>query len=188
MIVQKPFLRGAIIPLLSLLLVLAGFLQMIGHALGIPIVSDLGFMLAVSPFPNPFRVAAGYENFAALYEFDALLHDGSVKKVKIEREEGISVDREDTSLNGPHIRRVVYFKSIALAPLYPSGIFDQILRYGVCKHGPLAQSLGIRQEVRSFTLRVWLQYPVAKDKWDRVIECAPEALEPHGRPQIRRNF
>lgn len=150
--------------LLSILLVTLGFLQIVGEATRISMLSDLGFLLAMAPYPNPFRVAPGYENFAASYGFQVSHPDGST--------ETIPVDRAALSrLRGPHLRKIVFLKAAALVSIYPRDVFFGALKYGMCRGGPMAQALGIASEVTSFVLRVQIRFPEDKE-WSTDVHCA----------------
>jgi len=55
-------------------------------------------------------------------------------------------------LPGPYERRICYGAALSFFPLVRARQFESILRYGLCRGGPLARAAGIAQPVAAATV------------------------------------
>jgi len=115
-------------------LVVLGLTQAVGYAVGSSILSLVGFVSVASPLPLVFSSGEQMEFFAADY------------RVRYFVARGISVERQIDSrlfqsLPGIFSRRSPYMLAVAYGPELYGPLWQSVLKYGLCNHGPLAQIL-----------------------------------------------
>jgi hypothetical protein len=139
----------------SYVLVGIGLLQALGWGTGLSALRGIGLMSAASPLPFVFSSFRGVETFAAEFQVELEKDDGTRARYVITPE-------LYSKLDGPYNRRNTYGAVLSYGPALndPSErrLVESVLRYGLCKGGPLAWKFGqtqavaqVRAEVRSKT-------------------------------------
>lgn len=128
------------------LLLLVGFLQIIGFIISSDDIRNLGRLTSASPLPLVFSDFRGLETFSLEFKIEAESVDGLV----IEK---LITPKLYGSFPGPYNRRNVYGAVLAYGPklVEPSEkpLVESVLRYGFCKNGPLSAMFDLKSELKS---------------------------------------
>jgi uncharacterized membrane protein len=145
------------IKILSILLVLLGLLQSIGHIVGSQSIKGLGAVTMASPLPIVFTQQKGFLETFAL-EFTLVYEEQGVeKKIEITPELYAQLDK-------PYNYRNVLGAAISYGPILPQPLVDSVLSYAFVNPAPLRQALGLGEfdkahlELRSKTKGVEKTY------------------------------
>jgi len=124
------------IKIASILLVLVGLLQSIGHVFGSATVKQVGFLTVASPLPIVFTQQKGFLETFAL-EFTVVHEeDGIEKRVEITPELYATLDK-------PYNYRNVLGAAISYGPVLPEPLVESVLSYAFVEPAPLAKALGV---------------------------------------------
>jgi hypothetical protein len=136
-----------------------GCMQMAADVLGLPKLKAVAAATQVSPAMKVFTAHEGYETHAA--RFTLLWRDSSgPHQLEITPEIYKAV-------KGPYNRRNVYGAALAYGPLLRKRIQTQrmqesVMRYGLCKGGPLREELGVPADATHLSVRVTPVRPPAR--------------------------
>ena len=123
--------------ILSILLVLVGLLQSVGHVTGSKALKQLGMLTVASPLPIVFTEQKGFlETFAS--EFTLVYEvQGKEKRVPITPELYAKLDK-------PYNYRNVLGAAISYGPILPEPLVSSVLNYAFISPAPLSKALGIQ--------------------------------------------
>jgi hypothetical protein len=114
-------------------------MQALGWAAGVDSIRGIGALSAASPLPFVFSSFRGFETFATGFEIELVRQDG-------ERVHHVVTPELYAKLDGPYNRRNTYGAVLAYGPALDSPderrLVDDVLEYGLCRRGPLAQRFG----------------------------------------------
>jgi hypothetical protein len=130
---------------LAWLLVVIGCLGPFGYLIDSKPIKGLALAWMVSPIPIVFSDANGFEAFAAKFEIELTLKDGSqsVRPISF---------KEASKLRGPYNRRNVFGAAIGYAPRLPLQMVVSVLRYGLCAGGPLVEEFELPSTIENVAL------------------------------------
>ena len=122
--------------ILSIVLIIVGLLQSVGHVTGSKILKQLGMLTVASPLPLVFTEQKGFlETFAS--EFTLVYEvQGQEKRVPITPELYAKLDK-------PYNYRNVLGAAISYGPILPEPLVSSVLNYAFVSPAPLSQALGI---------------------------------------------
>lgn len=124
------------IKIASIVLVLVGLLQSIGHVFGSSTIKQVGFLTVASPLPIVFTQQKGFLETFAL-EFTLVYEeDGIQKRVEITPELYAKLDK-------PYNYRNVLGAAISYGPILPEPLVESVLTYAFVNPAPLRQALGL---------------------------------------------
>lgn len=152
----------------ALILVLLGFLQMLGWATGSAALRGAGFALTASPLPMVFSHMRGAEPFSAAY---AVTYDTGSERKTLD-----ITPKLYEKLKGPYNLRNTYGAAFAFGPVAHGGhereLWESVITFGMCRKGPVARQFGVKEAIERLSIHVT---PSAKGRpiTNMILECPP---------------
>ena len=159
--------------ILSSLVILIGFLSMLGTLTSVEAIRGLGFMSTASPLPLVFSKFRGVENFSSDYFMDVTFDDGETTSFQI-------TDEMYERTTGPYNRRNPYGAVLAYGPMLNKpnemALRDSVMKYSACGHGTFMKELGLSKKIKH--IKVTLKSKtLARPEWQFEVVCpAGESL------------
>lgn len=116
------------------------------------------------PLPIVFSDFQGLETFASEFSADIKTQAGNTEQIKITPE-------LYSRLGGPYNRRNVYGAAISYGPKLPEKLWKQVLQFGLCSQGPLAQGFGYQEPLRAAAIHIRTRTAGRDDAWRLEIIC-----------------
>lgn len=148
---------------LYVLVVMIGFLQVLGFVTGIKPIRSLGIVTAASPLPLVFSEVKGVETFAGDFYMQWT-------NTKGEKESVLMTPELYSKLDGPYNRRNIFGAAIAYGPVLPEQVWKPILNYGICNE-ILSNELELPFEKSSFTVEIKTRTKDRNDQWILKPKC-----------------
>lgn len=128
-----------------LCVVMVGFLQIMGMSIpGLSPLRSLGLATTAAPLPLVFSHFRGLETFSSVFTVRVFDISGSVIEQKLD-------PKSYGKLTGPYNRRNVYGAVVAYGPKLveenEKKLVQNVLAFGFCQNGPLAQTLGLNSSI-----------------------------------------
>lgn len=129
------------IPIVALLLLSVGLLQMLGDLLQVPAMKGIGAATMISPAPKVFSSVKGLETYSTRVSLQWIDQEGFPQE--------ISLDQETyAKLKGPYNRRNVYGAALAYGPVLAQDhrlrpLLREVLAFALTGEAPLLVELGI---------------------------------------------
>ncbi|MHC4379554.1 MAG: hypothetical protein ACYSU1_00490 [Planctomycetota bacterium] len=129
------------IPVVAVLLLLVGLLQMTGDLLQVPAMKGIGAATLLSPAPKVFSSVKGLETYSTRVVLRWKDPAGDPHEVHFDQE-------TYARLEGPYNRRNVYGAALAYGPVLAQDehlrpLLREVLAYALTGKAPLLQELGI---------------------------------------------
>jgi hypothetical protein len=140
------------------LVLVVGFLQMVGYVTGSRTLRGVGAASVISPLPKVFGDVEGLETFASEFTLTYRRADGARDSVRITPE-------IYGRLGGPYNRRNVYGAALSYAPRLPEPLWTAVYCYGMAPGGPLRRELGFRPDDSDFSVRIRTLTRGRSDAW-----------------------
>ena len=156
-----------------MLLLALGLMQMTGDLLGLPAIKAIAAATGASPAPRVFSAVRGLETYSSEFFLDYVDADGAMQSIKL-------TSVEYSGLRGPYNRRNVFGAAMAYGPVlkanpHSAPMFRQVLQYAFCGEAPLANELGLPEEVKTGLKRIRI-VPAQNSKPDPSLELSVEIL------------
>ncbi|MDD9941190.1 MAG: hypothetical protein OXU20_09145 [Myxococcales bacterium] len=152
-------------------LIVLGALNLLGFLSGQGWLRGLAIASVASPLPFVFSQFRDYETFAADYELTAYDREGREERVAI-------TPRLYSKLGGTYNRRNTYGAAASYGPRMTrpaeQALVTQVLTYGLCHGGPIAQQLDNPKIARA-TLQVTSRTAGSDETWSKTVECDDDA-------------
>jgi len=145
------------------IIILIGFLQIIGFVTTIQPIRSLGIVTASSPLPIVFTEVKGVETFASNFYIQFRKDNGAMEKIKITPE-------LYSKFKGPYNRRNIYGAAISYGPVLPKTIWEPVLSYGLCQN-VLRDELGIEVTTNEFSILIETRTEGRDDQWILDMNC-----------------
>jgi hypothetical protein len=154
----------------EVLLILLGFIQLIGWVFGIPSLTGIGFMSNASPLPLVFSVFRGKEPFSSTFDLAIKESDGKLHQIRISPE-------IYAQLEGPYNLRNVYGAAFASLPMLESSnekeLVHSVLKFGFCEPGVVRKQFGFTAPIASFQITQTSRAKGIEGTWKEEILCQP---------------
>jgi hypothetical protein len=139
----------------GIFLLALGLLQMAGDVLHLPLLKGIGAATGASPAPAVFSSVRGLETFSSRFFIEWTDKAGNFHSEEVTPE-------LYSKLRGPYNRRNVYGAVLAYGPVLQTdertrGMFNSVVRYGLCGGAPLLRDLGFDPENVHGTFVIRLQ-------------------------------
>ena len=148
---------------LYIVIVLIGFLHIIGYLSGVKVIRSIGAITAASPLPIVFTEVKGIETFASDFYLTWTNEDNS-------KEEILMTPALYSKIKGPYNRRNVFGAAIAYGPVLPKEIYEPILNYGLCKN-VLEEELDLKIDKESFSVLLKTRTKGRNNQWTLNTKC-----------------
>lgn len=145
------------------LIVLIGFLQIIGYLTKLDNIRNLGWLTSASPLPIVFTEMDGVETFAADFYLQWDDENCEQKRIKITPE-------MYSKLKGPYNRRNIYGAAIAGGPVIAESLWQPVLNYGLCNN-ILTDELQIPVTENEVSVYVTTRTKHRNDYWTLNTSC-----------------
>lgn len=145
------------------IIVIIGFLQIIGYLTKVKTIRNLGVVSASSPLPIVFTEVKGVETFAS--NFYIRYKDQNRKSQEIQITPEIY-----SKFKGPYNRRNIYGAAISYGPVLPEKIWKSILSYGLC-NDILKDELEIPIIGNNFSIYIETRTKGRNDTWELNATC-----------------
>lgn len=170
-VLEKPITNKHVFKkLVFSLLVIIGCLHTFGHINNMPKTKGIAFMTVASPLPLVFSVYNGVETFSTTFELDiTFANNTSYGKI---------IDHKlYSNLEGAYNRRNMYGVIFSHGPFFNTDnnikIRDQILNYGLCSPGELANEFGIHEKIKKVDINIRSKTKGNENKlWKINVVCA----------------
>ena len=146
-----------------IVIVLIGFLHIIGYLSGVKVIRSIGAITAASPLPIVFTEVKGIETFASDFYLTWTNEDNS-------KEEILMTPALYSKIKGPYNRRNVFGAAIAYGPVLPKEIYEPILNYGLCKN-VLEEELDLKIDKESFSVLLKTRTKGRNNQWTLNTKC-----------------
>lgn len=150
---------------LYILVLLIGFLQIIGYLTQVKAIRSLGVLSASSPLPIVFTEVRGVETFASDFYIRYTDENGEKQEVQITPE-------MYSKFSGPYNRRNIYGAAISYGLVLPEELWKPVLTYGLC-NGVLQEELGIDMTSDDFSIYIETRTAGRSDTWELKTRCKP---------------
>ena len=130
---------------LSLLLVLIGLIQSIGHLSQQPWLKGIGLMTVSSPLPIVFTEQKGLETFANDFFLEYEDKRGEQQSIQL-------TSKLYKKLNAPYNYRNVLGAAISYGPILPQAVVDSILEHSFQNPGNISLALGLEVPLKNASI------------------------------------
>jgi len=143
----------------GIILIFIGLLQIIGFSTNQEMIWNMGAATAASPFPVILSGETGIEVFNTIMSAD----------IKTKNATYIIENVSDLirKIKGPHHRKIVYIHAVNFYPAIEEFQRTQVLTYGFCNEGSLAQAANIKDQIQQ--VEITISSPT--NKWGESIIC-----------------
>jgi len=153
---------------LYILVVVVGFLQIIGFTLKNKTIRGIGIASTSAPLPLVFTKVKDVETFSNQFFIDYTTKENQKLSLEI-------TPKVYSKIKGAYNRRNVYGAAFSYAPLLDKKLLNTILYYSFCDKN-LISEIGLPQDATDFTVRIVSRTNSPQKVWKFKPNCNNEKL------------